>query len=98
MDNVDKDHPVTTQPSIEKVAQIKSMLHKWESEIKEGENPHKEGQHKSKVVSASKEIKRAAYGGATEEEINESDEDWAEQRQQWVCFRMVHAMNIEQAT
>ena len=69
-----------------------------ESEIKRGDDPDKEAKHLRTLVMALGKLKKDTYGGATEEEISRSTEYWAEQWQQWVCLRIRHTLNIEQAT
>ena len=81
MDNADREHLVTSQPSAEEVKKIKSMVREWEDEVKRDDDPAKESEHLRAIVGALNKLKGRTYGEATEEEINRSTECWAEQWQ-----------------
>ena len=99
MDDPDKEHPVTTQPTKEALAKVKLMVMKWKEVMRAGEDGRdKAEEKKEKVVAALNIMKTRTYGGATKEEIRESTEAWVINWQQWIGLELLHSTNIEQAT
>ena len=47
----------------EQVKKIKCMLHGWESEVKGGDDPAKEGEHLRTVVATLNTLEGGTYGG-----------------------------------